>query len=101
MKWYIGLTALAVLIAYGIETQEPDSRYGVTRRKAQSQVLFAAVFLLLFGVSACRVSVGNDYGEYLKLFERISLRMFLPKSASMRWWRCYSIFWVTMSGAAG
>ena len=55
MKWYIGLTALAVLIAYGIETQEPDSRYGVTRRKAQSQVLFAAVFLLLFGVSACRV----------------------------------------------
>lgn len=47
MKWYIGLTALAVLIAYGIETQEPDSRYGVTRRKAQSQVLFAAVFLLL------------------------------------------------------
>ena len=50
MKWYIGLTALAVLIAYGIETQEPDSRYGVTRRKAQSQVLFAAVFLLLFGV---------------------------------------------------
>lgn len=74
MKWYIGLTALAVLIAYGIETQEPDSRYGVTRRKAQSQVLFAAVFLLLFGVSACRVSVGNDYGEYLKLFERISLR---------------------------
>ena len=74
MKWYIGLTALAVLIAYGIETQEPDSRYGVTRRKAQSHVLFAAVFLLLFGVSACRVSVGNDYGEYLKLFERISLR---------------------------
>ena len=60
MKWYIGLTALAVLIAYGIETQEPDSRYGVTRRKAQSQVLFAAVFLFFFGGSACRVSGGGE-----------------------------------------
>lgn len=74
MILYIGLTVIAVIAAYGIDTQEPVSPYGTTRKRAQGKILFAFVFVLLFGVSACRVSVGNDYGEYLKLFEKISLR---------------------------
>ena len=74
MILYIVLTGLTVLIAYGIDTGVADSPYGVSRKRMLNGILFAAVFFLLAGVSACRVSVGNDYGEYLKLFQRISLR---------------------------
>ena len=73
MILYIGLTVLTVLIAYGIDTGAQKSPYGMSRKRMLNGIFFAAIFFLLAGVSACRVSVGNDYGEYLKVFERISL----------------------------
>ena len=37
---------------------------GVTRQQAWNKGLIIMVFILLFGVSACRIAVGNDYWVY-------------------------------------
>jgi len=62
---YIGLTVAVVVIAWfvdlkavGIPNMEP------TRVQLWNRTLAAAVFLLLFAVSACRIAVGNDYWVY-------------------------------------
>ena len=44
--------------------KETRMRTGVTRVQMKNRILAAAVFLLLFGVSACRIAVGNDYWVY-------------------------------------
>lgn len=44
---------------------------GVSRRRAFDIVCLAAIFLILAGVSALRLEVGNDYGKYVENFHEI------------------------------
>lgn len=43
----------------------------LTRRQAANAVWLSAIFLILAGVSALRVEVGNDYGKYVDIFHEI------------------------------
>lgn len=44
--------------------ERKDRACGVIRQEMLNRILIAAVFLLLFAVSACRIAVGNDYWVY-------------------------------------
>lgn len=44
---------------------------GISRRRAFDIVCLAAIFLILAGVSALRLEVGNDYGKYVENFHEI------------------------------
>lgn len=72
MILYVGLTLLTCLIAYGVDSDAPRCPVGTLRKEAENKVRVMAIFTLLFVVSAIREAVGNDYGEYLQIFDKIS-----------------------------
>ncbi len=83
MVVYIVLTVLTVWIAAFIRKQETGGAgvSAVTRRQACNYVCLLALFVLLFGVSACRYQVGNDYSRYEEFFHLIRLNQVVPTEA--------------------
>ena len=72
---YLTLTALVVGLGWFVNLPagrtgaqlyrgKERSYCGLTRQQTVNRILTAAVFLLLFAVSACRIAVGNDYWVY-------------------------------------
>lgn len=72
---YILLTIITVGLAVCIDNREhvtshmrqcyfPNPKPGIKRVDARNFVAQAAIYLLLTGVSACRIAVGNDYWVY-------------------------------------
>lgn len=79
---YIGLTALTILLACFVDNRQdvpgylrggrlPGEAVGCDRRQARNRVALFAIFVLLAGVSACRIAVGNDYWVYWLNFQLI------------------------------
>lgn len=66
---YISLTISVLLISLLVK----DNCIKGTRQYALNRVAIAAVFVLLFAVSALRIAVGNDYWPYMFDFELIAL----------------------------
>jgi len=67
------------MIAAFIKKQEAAGNVCVpTRQQACNYVCLFALFLLLFGVSACRYQVGNDYDRYEEIFHLIPLGEVVP-----------------------
>lgn len=64
MAVYITLTVVTVLISFLIIPKSMMSPCVFSREKAAGRAGLFMVFLLLFGVSACRIAVGNDYWVY-------------------------------------
>lgn len=75
---YIILTIVTVCIAAFVNKQENRSACQLTKRQACNFVCLFALFLLLFGVSACRYQVGNDYSRYEEFFHLIPLKQVVP-----------------------
>jgi hypothetical protein len=75
---YIGLTIVTVALALFVKNGEYVPAYidgsyvGFERQRARNLVAEAAVYLLLAGVSACRIAVGNDYWPYRFNFRLIA-----------------------------
>lgn len=75
---YIVLTILTVGIAAFIRKQEDTGVCRMARQQACNYVCLFAIFVLLFGVSACRYQVGNDYSRYEEFFHLIPLNQVVP-----------------------
>lgn len=71
MALYIGLTLVTVALSLLVNNRVTVQPNSVSRQQMVNRILVAAVFVLLFGVSACRIHVGNDYGEYLEIFQAL------------------------------
>ncbi|MBQ2802465.1 MAG: EpsG family protein [Lachnospiraceae bacterium] len=80
---YILLTAITVSFAFCIDNKEyvplalkgsySAGEYGgYHRRQARNAIAEFAIFVLLTGVSACRIAVGNDYWVYRDNFKLIA-----------------------------
>lgn len=80
MTVYILLTIVTVIIAAFVKKQQPvhTGACVVTRRQACNAICLLTLFALLFGVSACRYQVGNDYSRYEEFFHLIPLRQVVP-----------------------
>ncbi len=79
MGTYIVLIIMTVIIAAFVKKQENGAGVCIlTRQQACNYVCFLAIFLLLFGVSACRYQVGNDYSRYEEFFHLIPLGEVVP-----------------------
>lgn len=64
MAVYIILTITATLLAVLVVPAKGNVSGTFTRQIAVNKSAVIMVFLLLFGVSACRIAVGNDYWVY-------------------------------------
>lgn len=71
MVFYCLIAALTVLLAYGVVNRPALQLHHVTRQQAFNYVCLAGIFLILAGVAALRVEVGNDYGKYVDNFHEI------------------------------
>ncbi len=73
---YIGLTVITLVLAYFVDNRE--YAYSTCRPSFTDRTLFRnrvamfAIFVLLTGVSACRIAVGNDYWVYRFNFRLIA-----------------------------
>lgn len=79
---YISLTAATTFLALTVDNRDFVQGYlkggrslgqmpGPERRQARNYVAEFAIFVLLTGVSACRIAVGNDYWVYRDNFKLI------------------------------
>lgn len=64
MAVYITLTIITVLLSFWIVPVSRLEPAVFSRQKAVNKAALFLVFGLLFGVSACRIAVGNDYWVY-------------------------------------
>ena len=79
MGTYIVLIIMTVIIAAFVKKQENGAGVCIlTRQQACNYVCLLAIFLLLFGISACRYQVGNDYSRYEEFFHLIPLGEVVP-----------------------
>ena len=79
---YIGLIVITTGLALLVQNEEYSSfqRFGsigtgyrpMDRRQARNIVVMWGIYLLLAGVSACRIAVGNDYWVYRENFKLIA-----------------------------
>lgn len=71
MVLYIGLMVVTVALSYFVNNRTAAQLNSVSRQQMVNRLCMTCIFLLLFLVSACRINVGNDYGEYLEIFQDI------------------------------
>ena len=73
---YLILTVAVLFLSAGIITSGTSGKCSTTpyasRLTARNRVLVSAVFILLSGVSVCRIAVGNDYWVYRDNFNLIA-----------------------------
>ncbi len=75
---YIVLAIVCIAVSTQIRKQEDAGMGLLTRQQALTRVCLLTLFLLLFGLSACRYMVGNDYPRYLEFFHLIPLDQVVP-----------------------
>lgn len=71
MILYIGLTVVTIALAFFINSTITVQPNRVSRQQLVNRILLVCIFLLLTSVSAFRTGVGNDYGEYLEIFQAV------------------------------
>lgn len=71
MVLYIGMTIVTILLAVFVNNKITVQMNRISRGQLCNRVLLVLLFAILFGVSALRLDVGNDYGEYLEIFQDI------------------------------
>lgn len=71
MVLYIGITVGVVLAAYFVNNRITVQPNTISRQQVINRIMIGAMFTLLFVISATRLHVGNDYGEYVKIFNLI------------------------------
>lgn len=71
MVFYCLITAVTIALACLVVSRPALQLHQTTRQQAFNGVCLAGIFLILAGVSALRVEVGNDYGKYVDIFHEI------------------------------
>ncbi|MDD3369021.1 MAG: EpsG family protein [Lachnospiraceae bacterium] len=78
MLIYILLTIVTVGFAAFVNNGTGKSKYTEDRTRFVNVVAVAAIFGLLFLVSALRVGIGNDYYRYVEFINRITFDSYVP-----------------------
>lgn len=79
MVLYCLITALTIALGTVVESRLAGAQFieanpagqRFTRRRALNAICLTGIFLILAGVSALRIEVGNDYGKYVDIFHEI------------------------------
>ncbi len=75
---YIFVAVFTVSLGLLVDNHCKVRRNSVTRQQMLNGLSLSAVFLLLFGISACRLNVGNDYAKYVEFMHLINSNAFVP-----------------------
>ncbi len=78
MILYITVAAVTVLLAGMVNCRPVIQPHRTTRQQMCNRVCLWAVFLILFGLSACRLNVGNDYAKYVEFMHLVNCDAYVP-----------------------
>lgn len=73
MILYVGLTAVVLMLACLVDNRVSIQSNKISRQRMCNRIALGTMFFLLFCILAFRVDVGNDYGEYLEIFNDLHL----------------------------
>ncbi len=92
--------------------QEGEPVWSSGRRTAKSfrnRLLMAGIFVLLFGVSALRFDIGNDYGQYTQTAHEAYVGGYVVTESGFNWlvrflywivgWECYELVFAVFAFA--
>ncbi len=85
MVLYILVAVLTVLLGLMVNNRCKVQPNMVSRQQILNRLCLVSVFLLLFGVSACRLNVGNDYAKYVEFMHLINCNAFVPTEFGFNW----------------
>lgn len=85
MILYIFVAVLTVLLGFLVNNRCKMYSNMVSRQQILNGLCLVSVFLLLFGVSACRLNVGNDYAKYVEFMHLINCDAFVPTEFGFNW----------------
>lgn len=85
MILYIFVAVLTVLLGLMVNNRCKVQTNMVSRQQILNGLSLVSVFLLLFGVSACRLNVGNDYAKYVEFMHLINCDAFVPTEFGFNW----------------
>lgn len=85
MILYIFVAVVTVLLGLLVNNHYKVQSYTVSRQQILSGLSLVSVFLLLFGVSACRLNVGNDYAKYVEFMHLIDCNAYVPTEFGFNW----------------
>lgn len=85
MILYIFVAVVTVLLGFLINNHCKKQLCGVSRQQMLNGISMVSVFLLLFGVAACRLNVGNDYAKYVEFMHLINCDAFVPTEFGFNW----------------
>lgn len=71
MVVYVSVAILTLIIAYFVNNQYTAVQGIPSRGQMVSMTCMGAIFVILFGISAGRIAVGNDYWGYVEIFDLI------------------------------
>ncbi len=57
----------------------------ITRQQMLNGAVLSAVAVILFGVAACRLNVGNDYAKYVEFMHLVVSDAYVPTEAGFNW----------------
>lgn len=97
MLVYISLTIAVLILAAFVKNSDyaPEyisgyRRYGVDRQQAVNIAATIGIYILLTGVSACRIAVGNDYWVYRENFKLIYMGRDVASEAGFN----FIVYWM-------
>ena len=92
MGVYISLTIIVTVLGFFVATSgriilsgADGAAYDFSRQKAFNLGFVFMVFILLFGVSACRIAVGNDYWVYRDYLLKIAAGRHVATEFGFNW----------------
>ena len=85
MILYIFVAVVTVLLGFVINNHCVKQSNSVSRQQILNVLSMVSVFLLLFGVSACRLNVGNDYAKYVEFMHLVNCDAYVPTEFGFNW----------------
>lgn len=81
MILYLSVAVGTVLLAGMVDNHPNVQPYKITRQQMCNHICLAAIFLILFALSACRLNVGNDYAKYVEFMHLVNCNAYVPTEA--------------------
>lgn len=81
MILYLSVAVGTVLLAGMVDNHPNVKPYKITRQQMCNRICLAAIFLILFALSACRLNVGNDYAKYVEFMHLVNCDAYVPTEA--------------------
>lgn len=78
MILYITVAVATALLASLVDSHPMGQSHTLTRQRLCNRISLAAIFLILFLLSACRLNVGNDYAKYVEFMHLVNCDAYVP-----------------------